>query len=126
MDNEKFVEANTQERFLSKDTKGFSFDEGFTEASNALKKVMEKLNVSNEPVKIIGGIVSKESGTPVIDIKLSIMISNHTADIDMLSTASRHVIQKALKNFAKCAVLSQVALKCTKNNEEQDKKECSK
>lgn len=125
MNNKKFVEADAQEIFLSKDTKGFSFDEGFTEASNALKKVMEKLNVSNEPVKIIGGVISKEHGTPVIDIKLSIMISNHTTDIDMLSTASRHVIQKALKNFAKCAVLSQVALN-TENNKEQDKKECSK
>ena len=60
MDNQKFVEASTQERFLSKDTKGFSFDEGFSEASSALKKVMKKLNVSNEPVKIIGGAVSKE------------------------------------------------------------------
>ena len=126
MDNKKFVETDAQEMFVPKDPKGFSFDEGFTEASNALKKFMEKLNVSNEPVKIIGGAVSKESGTPVIDIRLSIMISNHSSDIDMLSTASRHVIQKALKNFAKCAVLSQVALKYTENNEEQDKKECSK
>lgn len=126
MDNEKFVEASAQEMFAPKDTKGFSFDEGFTEAHNVLKKVMEKLNVSNEPVKIIVGAVRKESGTPVIDIRLSIMISNHSTDVNMLIKASSHVIQKQLKNIAHCTALSQVIFNHSDDNKEQGEKECSK
>lgn len=126
MDNKKFVEANAQELFVPKDTNGFSFGEGSNEAFNALKKVMEKLDVSNEPIKIIGGAISKESGTPVIDIKLSIMISNHNTDANMLIKASSHVIQKELKNIARYTALGQTVLKHFEDNKEQDKKECSK
>lgn len=126
MNNKKFVEADAQEMFVPKDLKGFSFGEGFSEASNALKKVMEKLNVSNEPVKIIGGAVSKESGTPVIEIKLTAMISSHSVNPAMLLEASRFVIRKALKNITIGNFLNKDTLEHPEKDKEQDKKECSK
>lgn len=126
MDNKKFVEANAQEIFAPKDTKGFSFGEGSNEAFNTLKKVMEKLDASDEPIKIIGGAISKESGTPVIDIKISVMLSDHSSNPEMLKEAAKHVIKRELKNIAHYTALGQAILGRPKNNEEQDKKECSK
>lgn len=126
MNNKKFVEADAQEIFAAKDLKGFSFGEGSNEAFNALKKVMEKLDASDEHIKIIGGAISKESGTPVIDIKLSVMLSDHNANPEMLKEATKHVIQRELRNIAHYTALGQAILEWPKNNEEQDKKECSK
>lgn len=126
MDNKKFVEADAQEIFTAKDVKGFSFGEGSNEAFNALKKVMDSLGVSNEPIKIIGGAVNKESGTPIIEIKLTAMISDHSVNPAMLLEASRFVIRKALKNIAIGNFLNKDTLEHPENDKEQDKKECSK
>lgn len=126
MDNKKFVEANAQELFAAKDLKGFYFGGGCNEAFNALKKVMEKLDASDEDIKIIGGAVSKESGTPVIDIKLSVMLSDHNANPEMLKEAVKHIIKREIRNIAHYTALGQAILEQPKNNEEQDKKECSK
>lgn len=125
MDNKKFVEAKAQAIFTPNDAKGFSFGEGSNEAFNSLKKVMEELDVSDEPIKIIGGAISKESGTPVIDIKISVMLFDHSTNPEMLTEAAKHVIQRELKNIARYTALGQTILG-RKNNEEQDKKECSK
>lgn len=125
MDNKKFVEASAQASFVPKDAKGFSFGEGSNEAFNTLKKVMEDLDASDEPIKIIGGAISKESGTPVIDIKISVMLFDHSTNHEMLTEAAKHVIQRELKNIASYTALGQAILG-RKTNEEQDKKECSK
>ena len=125
MDNKKFVEASAQASFVPKDAKGFSFGEGSNEAFNTLKKVMEDLDASDEPIKIIGGAISKESGTPVIDIKISVMLFDHSTNPEMLTEAVKHVIQRELKNIASYTALGQAILG-RKTNEEQDKKECSK
>lgn len=126
MDNKKFVEADAQEIFTAKDVGGFSFGEGSNEAFNALKKVMNTLGVSNEPIKIIGGAINKESGTPMIEIKLTAMLSSHSVNPAMLLEASRFVIRRALKNIAICSFSNKDTLEHPENNIEQDKKECSK
>ena len=126
MDNKKFVEAGAQKIFAAIDVTGFSFGEGSNEAFNALKKVMDSLGVSNEPIKIIGGAVNKESGTPVIEITLIAMISDHSINTAMLLEASRFVIRKALKNTTISNFLNKDTLEHPENNIEQDKKECSK
>lgn len=126
MDNKKFVEADAQEIFTAKEVVGFSFGEGSNEAFNALKKVMNTLGISNEPIKIIGGAVNKESGTPIIDIKLTAMLSSHSTNLLMLLEASRHIIRKVLKNMTLCSCSNKDTLEHPENNIEQDKKECSK